>query len=148
MTASPEQEEPAANATWDAVNQAWDRIEVSLQLQAPHLLELLGPPATAYEASLCQEVFGLPDAVAACVARHRFNWISRYYGPITDQKRTEVPVNANLYYEDVVGVLDACRNPADGSYDVSDADDLSESLYEPWWLTALEEWADALDAAR
>ena len=40
------------------------------------------------------------------------------------------------------------RNPADGSYDVSDADDLSENLYEPWWLTALEEWADALDAAR
>lgn len=50
---------------------AWRRIEHAMSQRRPQLLAKLGPPLPPPGVVVCRQIFGIPNAFAACLTRHR-----------------------------------------------------------------------------
>lgn len=114
----------------EQVDRLWDRIEDALSVKAPHLLEQLGPPLSPYQVSVCRQVIGVPDALAGCLARHRYVWVGMFEG--------------EWGYEDFGRMI----SDVDEDWWTDDGDwgDLPDLADDAAWLERLRELADTVES--
>ncbi|WP_133259953.1 hypothetical protein [Streptacidiphilus pinicola] len=110
------------------VDAAWQRIEDAMRERSPHLLGELGPPLRPQDVAVCRQILGVPDAFAACLARHRYARLFPH----------------ELSYEDVRGML----GQVDEEWWQDDGDwgDLPELADDAAWLDRLHAYAEYLDS--
>lgn len=111
------------------VEAGWQRIERAMNERFPQLLKELGPPLSPQEVAVCRQILGIPDAFAACLARHRYAFL------FPDE----------LHYEDMGRMI----SDVDEEWWEDDGDwgDLPDLADDDAWLEHLRAYAERLESA-